>query len=178
MVNFILTWKWGIGVANLRFREMNRLTCLNEILSYSFGFIYFKTRQKVCKVNALLCYQCFSLRFLLATANWSPAEDQQHQLLIAPKRCKKAFQTRIYQDSACIITGWNNKTSRECNFRQKSYNNRESIHHHYISKWCPVWVKSAPTAAQKICYIYLFKLWLHPQKYPNWLLFHREVFHA
>ena len=29
-----------------------------------------KTRQNFCKVTRLRCYQCFSLRFLLATAQW------------------------------------------------------------------------------------------------------------
>jgi len=31
---------------------------------------WFRQGKKVCKVNALRCYQCFSLRFLLATAKW------------------------------------------------------------------------------------------------------------
>ena len=47
-----------------------------RVWSLTHGF-YFTQGKNICKVIALGCYQCLSLRFLLVTANWSPAEQKE-----------------------------------------------------------------------------------------------------
>ena len=47
------------------------------LVTNSFFFILLKAKISTKWLLALWCYQCLSLRFLLATANWSPAEQQE-----------------------------------------------------------------------------------------------------
>ena len=60
----------------------------NEDL-FTFG-TYCKQGKKACKTTALRCYQCFRLRFLLATEKWLPQEKKLHygELLTATERSK------------------------------------------------------------------------------------------